>query len=107
MMAKRTSRAFRPCSPTSLEGRVTPGGGFLGNLGDTFSSLGRHIAEPYVRLGNRIIGEDMTPPRHPTYSAFQIRRWTVIARVVSGELAAPRLPMNPLLAPPAMMPDAP
>lgn len=93
-MGKRTSRGFRPGPPQGLEERLAPGN-FLGDLGDSFTRLGRSIAEPYVRLGNRIIGEDMTPSRHPTFTSLQIRRWTVIARVVSGEVTAPAVPHGP------------
>lgn len=104
-MDKRTSRAFRPGHPSPLEDRLAPGN-FLGDLGDTFTSLGRRIADPYVQLGNRIAGVDTTPRRSPTYSATQIRRWTVIARVVSGEMSAPPHSMPPLAPPPPpMMPD--
>ncbi|WP_435017641.1 hypothetical protein TA3x_005258 [Tundrisphaera sp. TA3] len=106
-MDKRTSRAFRPSCPSPLEERLAPGN-FLSDLGEGFTSLGRRIADPYVRLGNRIAGVDTTPPRNPTFTTTQIRRWTVIARVVSGEMSAPPPPSSPFAPPPPppMMPDA-
>lgn len=102
-MPKRTSRSFRPAAPSPLEERLAPS--FLGGIGQAFSSVGRAIADPYVRLGNRIAGiDESSKPRTPTFSA-QIRRWTVIARVVSGEVAAPAAP--PVVVPPPATATAP
>ena len=106
-MDKRSKRAFRPGHPTPLEERLAPGN-FLGDLGDAFVSLGRRISDPYVRLGRSIAGVNSTPrPRNPTYTSMQIRRWTVIARVVSGELTPPQpTSITPLISQPPPMPDA-
>ena len=99
-MRQRTSRAFRPFAPSPLEDRLTPGG-FFGDVGDAFTSLGRSIADPYVRLGQRIAGVDTSIPRNPTFTSTQLRRWTVISRVVSGEMSPPppQLPHSPVAFP--------
>ena len=101
-MDKRTSRTFRPIGPALLEERLAPGN-FLGSVGDAFSSIGKSIARPYVNLSNRITGANTHRPVTPTYTASTIRRWTVIAQVVSGEISAP--PPSPIAPPPPSLPD--